>query len=200
MNTEIQSPKKQSLHLLFVMIAIIGAGFLFAYFQHENLDNRVNFSLIDTSGAEISQRDMGGKWMLVYFGFTSCPDICPTQTAKVAQTVKYLDKKRLGDDIVPVFISVDYKRDNPEKIKRYLAQFDQRIMGLTGSKEQLDQTTQSFHTHYELKENPAAVHHGGVDVVHSSMTYIVDPFGKIVDQIAYGYDPVFLADHIEKLL
>jgi len=100
---------------------------------------------------------------------------------------------------VPIFISVDYKRDTPESVKRYLNNFDERIVGLTGNKKQLDLVAASFHTHYELNEDPAA-HHGGIDVVHSSMTYIVDPFGKIVDQVALGYDPVFLADHIAGLL
>ena len=197
--TEQQSPKKQSLHLLFVIAAVVGFGFLFAYFQHENLDNRVNFLLTDGSGKEVTETAFGGKWMIVYFGFTSCPDICPTQTAKVAQTIRLLDKKRLGNAIVPVFISVDYERDTPASINHYLNQFDDRIVGLSGNKAQLDYVVSRFHTHYELKADPSA-HHGGLDVVHSSMTYIVDPFGKIVDQIALGYDPLFLASHLETLL
>ena len=199
MKNTAKSPLTQSLRILLVISGIVFTGFGFAYFQHEDSTNRVSFALTGTSGAEVTQKDMGGKWMLLYFGFTSCPDICPTQTAKVAQTLRLLDKKRLGDTIAPVFVSVDYVRDTPEGINSYLQRFDQRLIGLTGNPQQLDQVVSSFDTHYEVQRSQHA-HHGDINVIHSSMTYLVDPFGKIVDQIAYGYDPAFLADHIEKLL
>ncbi len=199
MKNTAKSPIKQTLKIFLVIFGVVCTGFVFAYFQHEDLDNRISFSLTGSTGTEITQKDMNGKWMLVYFGFTSCPDICPTQTAKVAQTLRLLDKKHLADKIAPVFISVDYKRDTPKGIESYLQRFDQRLIGLTGNQQQLDQASKSFGTHYELQAAHNA-HHGDINVIHSSMTYLVNPFGKIVDQIAFGYDPVFLADHIEKLL
>ncbi len=199
MKNTAKSPLTQSLKMLMVIIGIVCTGFAFAYFQHEDLDSRVSFALTDATGSEVTQKDMGGKWMLLYFGFTSCPDICPTQTAKVAQTLRLLDKKRLGDAIAPVFVSVDHMRDTPEGINSYLQRFDQRLIGLTGNPQQLDQVVNSFGTHYEVQQSQHT-HHGDINVIHSSMTYLVDPFGKIVDQIAFGYDPAFLADHIENLL
>lgn len=199
MDTEIKSSLRQTSKLLSVIVAVVLTGFIFAYFQHTDGEGRISFTLQGPAGAKVTERDMGGKWMLIYFGFTSCADVCPTQSAKVAQTLRLLDNKHLADRIMPIFISVDYQRDSVESINAYLSRFDDRLVGLTGDPQQLDAVTRQFDTHYELII-PESGRADEINVIHSSMTYLVDPFGKIVERLAFGYHPDFLADRIAGLI
>lgn len=189
----------KSLILIVVVTTVIVSGFSFAKLYHNDNENRISYTLSGTTGKKVTQQDFDGKWSLVTFGFTSCPDVCPLQALTMANTLKYLDKKGLGDRLVLVFISVDYLRDTPDKVQAYVSHFDDRFIGLTGTKAQLDLTTDAFQTRYEVMMD-TDTDQASVNVIHSSMLYLVDPSASIIKQFAHGIDASELAKNIETLL
>ncbi|CUE99576.1 electon transport protein Sco1 Sco2, putative [Bodo saltans] len=110
------------------------------------------FSLIDTNGKRWTNEDFKGKWMYVYFGFTNCPDICPEEMAKMSRLIQHLDKKVGRDYWQPIFISLDPKRDTPEKVKEYLADFSPRILGLTGTMEEVEQAARQYRVYFAVPD------------------------------------------------
>jgi protein SCO1/2 len=108
------------------------------------------FSLIDHTGKPMTDEDFEGKWQLVFFGFTYCPDVCPTTLNDVSIVLEELGAE--ADQLQPLFITVDPERDTPEVMAEYVANFDPRIVGLTGSPEQIEQATQAFRAYYAKVE------------------------------------------------
>ena len=108
------------------------------------------------------------KVLLIFFGYTHCPDVCPTTVLDMARVLKGLGDS--SKDVLPIFISVDYMRDDQEKVRRYVDFFDERIAALTSDKENIDKLTKFFKTKYELVEPEKP----GYLVEHSSNIYILD--------------------------
>ena len=108
------------------------------------------------------------KVLLIFFGYTHCPDVCPTTVLDMARVLKGLGDS--SKDVLPIFISVDYMRDDQEKVRRYVDFFDERIAALTSDKENIDKLTKFFKTKYELVESEKP----GYLVEHSSNIYILD--------------------------
>ena len=108
------------------------------------------------------------KVLLVFFGYTHCPDVCPTTVLDMARVLKALGED--SDEVLPIFISVDHKRDDYEKVRNYVDFFDKRIVALSSNKENIDNLTKFFKTKYELVD-PAKP---GFLVEHSSNIYILD--------------------------
>lgn len=134
------------------------------------------FNLIGGDGEPVSDTDFRGEWLLIFFGYTHCPDICPTTLATMA-----LVMDELGDDadaLQPLFISVDPARDTPEVVSAYVAAFDPRIVGLTGSAEQVAAAARS-HRAYFAKAPPSNDAAPGEDyaVDHTAHLYLMDPDG-----------------------
>jgi len=173
---------KQPLQLFFIVLAIVVASFTLVVLYHEDSSNRVSFSLIDQHSALVTQKDFAGKYQLVFFGFTSCADICPTQMSKISRVMGELDLSGRGRRITPVMISVDPERDTPEKMASYLEYFDERFVGLTGSRSALKVAADAFKT--VLQEAPVALT-ADYQLTHSSIVYVVDPYGRIVDYIPF---------------
>lgn len=139
-----------------------------------------DFSLLDQNGNTVSDKDFRGKIMLVFFGFTNCPDICPTTVMTLKKTLEFL-----GDDasaVAPIFISVDPQRDTPEVIKEYLKNVDQRIIGLTGSEAQIKQVLSAYKA-YAAKSKIASDSTYGVD--HSGFIYIMDKNGVYIQHLPF---------------
>jgi len=148
------------------------------------------YALTDQDGKPRASTDFGGKYQLIYFGYTFCPDVCPTTLALVAAA---LDK--MGPDqnrIVPVFITIDPARDKPEVLKKYLAAFGPNFVGLTGSEEQIAAVEKEFRVY--AKKQPMAGGTYGMD--HSSVLYLMAPDGKLVSY----YDEVTQPEELAKQL
>jgi protein SCO1/2 len=133
------------------------------------------FSLIDHNGERRHHTDFFGQWVLLYFGFTFCPDICPEELQKMTEAIHILDKTAGLPTLQPLFITVDTKRDSPEKIKKYLADFHPRLLGLTGTEEEVHQATKAYRVYYSIgpSDNP-----DDYLVDHTIIMYLVDPDGN----------------------
>jgi protein SCO1/2 len=150
-----------------------------------------SFTLTDQSGHSRSDAEFRGKLMLVYFGFTHCPDICPLDLQKISQAMGKLGAK--ADQVVPIFVTVDPARDTPDVMRDYVASFDPRIVALTGDKAAIDRLVKDYRAYYQPDSG------GGVDynVVHSSLIYLMGRDGRYLthfgqeasaDDIAAGLD------------
>ncbi len=132
------------------------------------------FRLLDQDGRSVDQSILKGKWSLVFFGYTSCPDVCPTTLQALAAA-----QDRLGPDAGKtqvVFVSVDPDRDHPAEMKAYLAQpgFPKGAVGLTGTPDQVARAARAYHVFY--RKHPRA--DGGYDMDHGGFVYLMDPSGR----------------------
>lgn len=158
-----------------------------------------SFSLIDHKGRATTDQDFLGKFQLVFFGYTFCPDICPTTLNDIAVTLELL-----GDDaarIAPLFISVDPDRDTPAVLAEYVGLFHPAIIGLTGSREQVADVVRKYMVHVE-KPHDAATADSADDpyytVDHSAFTYLMAPDGTFRTVFADGEPPEKLVIKIRR--
>lgn len=143
-----------------------------------------DFTLQSANGP-VSLQDLRGKVVLVYFGYTFCPDICPTSLAFTSQGLNLLNPEELALTQV-LFISVDPERDTLEKLKEYGAFFHPNILGLTGSSREIAAVAKQYGASYSKQNTGSA---GGYVVDHSSATYVVDPAGKLAATLPHGAPP-----------
>ena len=137
-------------------------------------DVRSEFSLTDHTGRGVTELDYSGRWQLVTFGFTYCPDICPTTLAFVGTTLDLL-----GPDVervAPLFISVDPERDTVEVMAEYVAAFHPRLIGLTGSPAQIAAAAEEFKVYYAKLEDDSVP--DGYLMAHSGAIYLIRPDGS----------------------
>ena len=184
--------------LCLVIPGVIITSFAFAIWHHDDGDSRVQFRLTSHTGDIITQNELRGRHLMVVFGFTSCHDICPTQMAELTQVMAALDQSGHGSRITPVFISVDPERDTPEKVAAYLEYFDDRFVGLTGSRPALKRAADSFKT--LLEEDLSDDRTGDYPIAHSSVVYIVNPFSRIVDYLPGSADHHAMAEKIREII
>ena len=144
------------------------------------------FNLIDQDGKAVSDADYRGKYMLVFFGFTHCPEICPLAMANITAAMSALGEK--AGRITPILITVDPARDTPEVIKNYLGNFDKRIVGLTGSDEQVKAAAAAYKAYYSEDA------HGMMN--HSAILYLMNEKGEYVQHFAHDTAPDTLAQRI----
>lgn len=138
------------------------------------------FTLVDQQGKAVSEKDFLGKPFLVFFGFTYCPEVCPTTLNDITQ---YLQK--LGPDaekLNVLFITVDPERDTPNQLKLYLSSFDPRITGLSGTPEQVDAAAKAYKAYYRKVPTEED---GGYTMDHIATVYMIDAQGRFVGTISY---------------
>lgn len=137
------------------------------------------FTLVSTRGGTVTDLTYHGKWLLLFFGYTSCPDVCPTTLNNIS-----LALEALGSDagkFQPVFVTVDPKRDTRKILTDYLKAFDTRIIGLTGTQVQVDRIVKEYRVYVE-KQKPGNGNNNYI-VSHNAYIYLMDPRGKFVDVI-----------------
>ncbi len=152
------------------------------------------FALTDQDGRPRTDKDFHGHWVLLYFGYTYCPDVCPTTLAAMATALDRLGARSAR--IVPVFITVDPERDSPDKLKKYLAAFGPRFVGLTGTPAAIAKAAHAYRVYY-ARHSLAG---GGYTVDHSSVIYLLDPDGKFVKVYADETAPATIADDLKARL
>jgi protein SCO1 len=154
------------------------------------------FALIAPDGTTVTEQTFRGKWLLVYFGYTFCPNTCPMTLNEIATALE-----KLGTDATkmqPLFITVDPQRDTREVLEQYTRSFDPRIVGLTGSPQQIDAVTQE-HGAYAARDKTGP---GPEDYVidHSTYLYVMDPGGKFVRAFDADTSGDRIADALRELL
>ncbi len=152
------------------------------------------FDLVDQNGKPVASADLKGKWLLVYFGYTHCPDACPTALNDMALALDALGPKR--GEVRPVFITVDPERDTPAVLKDYVAAFDAPILALTGTPEQVARAAKGYRVYYAKHPEPD----GGYSMDHSSVIYVMDPKGRFTASFTHQSTPEDIAERLKKLL
>ncbi len=154
------------------------------------------FSLMGEGGKTVTDKDFRGRHMLVFFGFTNCPNICPAELQVMSQALD-----RLGDkakELVPVFITLDPERDTPEAVARYVKSFGEEFVGLSGSPESVAAAAKAYRVAYSKianKDSPA-----DYSIDHSALVYLMGPDGTYLDHIAYGTSPEKMAEKVGRYL
>lgn len=137
-------------------------------------DVRSQYSLTDHTGRAVTQADFAGQWQLVFFGFTNCPDVCPTTLAYLASVLDLLGPD--ADRVAPLFITVDPARDTVPVMAQYVAKFHPRLIGLTGTEAQVAEAEQNFRSWSEQVEDESAP--DGYTMAHPGYIYLMRPDGK----------------------
>jgi protein SCO1/2 len=153
------------------------------------------FMLTNQNGKTVTDKDFLGKYLLVYFGYTYCPDMCPTGLQSIAASLDALGKD--ADKVQPLFITIDPARDTPAKLKEYVATFHPRIIGLTGTADQIATAAKSYQVYYAKGE---MVDDKDYVMDHSSLIYLMDKDGKFISVFDEEVDPVQLAKAIKDQL
>jgi protein SCO1/2 len=140
------------------------------------------FALIDQTGKAVTDRDFRGKYMLVFFGFTHCPDICPAELQVMAASLDELGAK--ADEVVPIFITLDPERDTQEAMADYVKNFGQRFVGLTGSPEAIAAAAKAYRISYSKFQEDKTQSDYSID--HSALVYLMGKDGEYITHLPYG--------------
>ncbi len=154
------------------------------------------FTLEDGSGKPVTDRDFRGKYMLVYFGYTFCPDVCPTTLNAVADAMDKLGSA--ASQIRPLFITVDPGRDTPAVVKQYAAAFGPRIIGLTGTPDEIAKVAKEYRVYYAEHRTGPGPNDYSMD--HSSILYLMDPNGGFVAPVRADQTGDEIAANLKKLM
>lgn len=154
------------------------------------------FELTNQDGKRVTDKDFHGKLMLVYFGYTFCPDVCPAGLQVISAALDKLGPK--ADEVTPVFISLDPERDTPAKLKEYLGSFSPRLVGLTGTPEDIAKVAKEYRAYY--KKVPDPKHPADYTVDHTSIIYIMGRDGNFVSHATHATNVDALTGLIQKAL
>jgi protein SCO1/2 len=152
------------------------------------------FALTTLSGREVTMDTYRGKWLLIYFGYTFCPDVCPSTLTELGGALKALGPG--ATRVHALFITLDPVRDKVPVMTRYLKAFDPRIEGLRGDADETEDAVKSFHVYY----HPRSVGHGEYAIDHSSYIYMFDPQGHFVQLLAPDAPGHKIAEEVKRLI
>jgi len=194
------------------LAAGLGLFFYFRYEKAKLLEQRENeqaskqfgrpqiggpFTLSTQDGDTFTEKNLRGKWSLVYFGFTNCPDICPQELDKMTTVLDVIENEH-GAIFQPVFISVDPARDTPSRIGKYLKDFHSSFIGLVGPYEEIKATCKAYRVYFSTppNANPA----GDYLVDHSIFVYLIDPEGVFVEAFGQSVSTEEIAKKVREAL
>ena len=142
------------------------------------------FTLVDRTGKTVTEASLKGKWSLIYFGYTFCPDVCPTSLSVMTQALDQLGP--LADRVTPVFVTVDPERDTVQQLAAYHEHFHPSFVMLTGSTAQVKDAARAYRVYYRKAESEASTEYL---MDHSSITYLMDPAGRYVTHFGHDATP-----------
>ena len=154
-----------------------------------------SFKLRDFNGRLRTLEDFRGKVVVLFFGFTHCPDICPTTMTDLKKTMNLLKEKASGIQVI--FITLDPARDTEDVLKKFIPTFNSSFLGLTGSESEIDKVTTQFKIFYNKVNDGSKA---GYTIDHSAGLYVIDKNGNVKLHISYGEKPADIASDLEKLI
>jgi len=197
--------KRKTLKTIAVCAALVSAGGLltacskgkpeFRGVDISEVDYARDIQLPDHNGQQRSLKDFKGKVVVVFFGYTQCPDVCPTSMQELAEVKQMLGKD--GDRLQGIFVTVDPERDTPEVLKAYMANFDPSFLALYGSPEQLAAVAKDFKIYYKKVDGKTPTSY---TMDHSAGSYVYDPAGRLRVYNRYGSGAQALAADVKVLL
>ena len=153
------------------------------------------FTLVDHTGKTVTEKDFRGRYMLVYFGFTHCPDVCPTGLQVMSAALEKVGAK--ADQVTPILITVDPERDTPEQLASYVPSFHPRLVGLTGSPEQVGAALKSYRVYAKKVDDPKSA--AGFTFDHTSLLYLMDRNGDYIAHFTHAPPVDRIAERLAKL-
>jgi protein SCO1/2 len=154
------------------------------------------FTLIDQHGKTVTDRDFRGRYMLIFFGFTHCPDICPAELQVIAASLDELGSK--GEEVVPVFVTLDPERDTPEVMADYVKNFGSRFVGLTGSPEAIAEAAKAYRVAFSKFQEGESK--GDYSIDHSALVYLMGKDGEYVAHFPYGTPAAKMTETLRRYL
>lgn len=155
-----------------------------------------DFSLTDQTGQRVTQEDFAGRHMLVFFGFTSCPDACPMALQTVTQAIDLLGER--GALVIPIFITIDPERDTVEQLATYVDQFHPRMVGLTGSEQEIKAVTKAYRAYYQRVADESSSEDYAMD--HTGIIYLMDARGEYTAHFAFNTSAEEMARRVGAIL
>ncbi len=153
-----------------------------------------SFTLVDDDGNEFSDKNIIGKPTVLFFGFTHCPDVCPTTLAEIQNWINLLGEK--ANNLNFLFVTVDPERDTPEVLRDYVSSFDQRIIPLTGSIQQVNQMIRTYRVYAQKVETDD----GDYTMDHTASVYLMNSNNQFDGTISFGENPEIVIKKLEKLI
>ncbi|MGE0630609.1 MAG: SCO family protein [Hyphomicrobiaceae bacterium] len=154
------------------------------------------FNLINQKGQRVTDKDFRGRYMLVYFGFTFCPDVCPTALQVMTGALEKLGPKAAR--IAPIFISVDPERDTPEQLASYITSFYPSFVALTGTSDEVKAAARAYRVYYNRVKDPQST--AGYTMDHTSIIYLMGPDGRFISHFTHATQPDKIVESLSKLL
>ena len=153
------------------------------------------FTLTDHTGKRVTEKDFQGRFTLIYFGYTYCPDVCPAELQVISAAIDQLGEK--GDKVTPVFVTVDPERDTVKQMASYVVNFHKRLVGLTGNPSEIREAAKAYRVYYAKSKDGSATDYL---MDHSSIVYLMSPQGKYLAHFSYGTGVDEMARGIAKFL
>lgn len=154
------------------------------------------FSLVDHTGRRVTEKDFAGRYLLIYFGYTYCPDVCPAELQVMTAVLEKLGP--LAERITPIFITIDPERDTVKQMASYVTNFHPRLVGLTGTSEEIRAVAKAYRVYYAKAKDGSSDADYLMD--HSSFVYLMDPRGEYVTHFPYGLGSDKMAAQIREHL
>ncbi|CAL2031194.1 unnamed protein product [Caenorhabditis brenneri] len=154
------------------------------------------WELVNTEGKLEGSEELRGNWLLMYFGFTNCPDICPDEIEKMVKVVEIIESKKDATPIVPVFISVDPERDSVARVKEYCSEFSDKLRGFTGTQDQVNKVAKTFRVYHSQGPRTSKQEDDYI-VDHTVIMYLIDPDGQFHDYYGQNRKAEEIANVIE---
>ena len=202
MNTFSESGRRGALRGLLggvVLVALLASGCSekppFQGIDITGADYATGFSLTDHNGQKRTLEDFRGKAVVIFFGYTQCPDVCPTSMTELAQAKALLGPQ--GDKLQGLFVSVDPERDTPDVMREYMASFDPSFLALYAEADQLPEVAKSFKVYYKKVDGKTPTSY---TMDHSAGSYVYDPLGRVRLYHRYGSGAEGLASDVKRLL
>ncbi|MDP2700425.1 SCO family protein [Thalassospira sp.] len=205
--------QRRTLLVVVAIVLVLGIGFgyrLLGVGGHAPVSSAVtstgtasiggSFELIDQAGQTRTEQDFAGKYMLVYFGYTFCPDVCPTELQAMSAGLDLLDAD-VAQQVQPIFITVDPERDDVEAMASYVPHFHDRLIGLTGTEAQTTAAAKAYRVYYAKAFDEGQAEDSDAYLMdHSSFIYLMGPDGQYVRHFNYGETPENIAAGITKVV